>query len=352
MTFSNNNCNQSENMVYLTKIFYNDRENSSPILTALTTTATGFTQQLNISQDNCNTQIRTISNSNCGCGCGTNNNQQVNQTNNRNCACECCCNLEISESTIFEITNSYVIVRSFALSDAAPLTADDVTVEGLPITGLTRSGLQYIGDISGIMPEITRCPCKSPCHQNCPGNFVMITAAGPWTLAATIIVEGTVYENGTACHFRFCFDTVDGTPIDVTGAATFAFCGANIPCQTSGIAPSLTFDFDACVKLLNPEITVTCTNGTCTATLTGSLVVTPQASLQVTRPSLFNIKASEVQVGCDDIGQCNPCNPCHTECFVFEDNCCCDENDCNCKYTNEGCNDIAHQCCETNSYGY
>ncbi len=383
MTISNYKCNPTDNLVYLTKVFYDDQENSSPILTALATTATDFTQQLSVTQDICSIPSPiNVPAPNCGCGCGNLQSQQTPQPVSVNCSCGCCGSIVLSDTTNFEITNSFVVVRSFALSTAAPLTAAGVTVEGLPITALTTTGGQYIGDISGIMPEITKCPCQSPCYQNCPGNFVLITAAGPWLLAATIVVEGTVNDTGTSCRFRYCFDTVDATPITVTGGATFAFCGTNIPCQVSGVSPSLVFDFDACVKLLNPEISVTCTDDGCTAALTGSLVVTPQAKLQVTRPSLFNIGACEVMQACDDLGQCNPCNANNAPCFDLEEACCCgdepnynagydsllnqsqqyqnqnDGRDCGCGCA--GGNSVsqpagygrAHQCCDTNSYGF
>lgn len=317
MIFSQNNCTCDNNFVYLNKIFYNQQEKASPILTPLNSTTAELTQQLTINSKPCSAVVT-------GCGCNSGNTVKI--ANSYDCECNCCCDFILTADTTFDISNIYVVVHSFILSDGAELTADDVTVEGIPITGLTRNGNQYVGDLSGIMGEITRCACHSPCTKVCPGNYVMITADGPWELDATIVVEGTVFNNGPSCHFKICFDTAVGTPIAVTGGATFAFCGVEIPCQISGISPSLIFDFDACTKILNPEITVTCDGGVCTPILTGSIVVTPTADLQVTRPSIFNLGPCEVEMPCDDLGQCNPCNENELPCIDEGDNCCCNTN--------------------------
>lgn len=324
MVFSENGCVSGNNFVYLNKIFYNDQESSSPILTPIDTTGEEFTQQLTISSNACGGSVAVaagnVRQGNCGCGCGCSSSAAVTNVVSQ---CDCCCDFVITADTTFDITNAYVIVHSFVLAEAAELAAEDVTVEGIPITTLTRNGNQYVGDLSGIMAEITRCACQSPCTNTCPGNFVMVTTDGPWELNATIVLEGTAYNSGPACQFKICYNTAEGTPLTVEGGASFAFCGVDIPCQISGISPSLVFDFDGCAKLLNPVITVASADGVCAPNLTGSLVVTPQLDLQVTRPSVFNLGACEVQMECDDLGQCNPCNPDHTDCIEPRDNCCC-----------------------------
>ena len=59
-----NNCtcaNQRGNLVYLTKVFFDGQENSSPIMTSLTTKPGAFTQQLSIgnavNSTNCGTDV-------------------------------------------------------------------------------------------------------------------------------------------------------------------------------------------------------------------------------------------------------------------------------------------------------
>ena len=329
MIFSKNDCTCDNNFVYLNKIFYNKQEKGSPILTPLNSTESEMTQQLTIDSKAC-TALAVSNGRNCshtsssyGSDCGCNTARNANNTRGCGCSCDCCCDFALTQDTVFDISNTYVIVHSFILAEDAIINAADVTVEGIPITGLTRNGNQYVGDLSGIMGEITRCACHSPCTNTCPGNYVMINAFGPWLLNATIVVEGTAYNNGPSCHFKICFNTAVNTPIEVTGSATFAFCGVEIPCQVSGISPSLIFDFDACIKILNPEITINCTGDACIPVLTGSIVVTPTAGLQITRPSLFNLGPCEVEMPCDDLGQCNPCNEQELPCIDAADNCCC-----------------------------
>lgn len=313
MLIPNKNCTCNDNYVYLNKIFYNETENSSPIMSALNTIQSEFTQQLTIGSNICSAQTQR---NNCSCGC---------------CNCDCCCDFLLGPDTVFNITNTYVLVRAFSLANPNAVTTEDITIDGLPITNLSINGSQFIGGISGIMPEITKCACRSACSNECTGNFVMITADGPWQLVATIVVEGTVYGNGSSCQFKVCFNTTDGAPLSITGPASFAFCGVDIPCQISGISPSLIFDFGACAKLLNPSITVNCVNDNCVPVLTGSLVITPTTNLQITRASLFNLTDYEVKIPCDDVGQCNPCDLAESQCI--------DRN-------------IACQCCDTNGYGF
>ena len=315
MDISNRHRPSCDSLVYLNKVFFDDKENASPILTALSTSDSNFTQQFTID-------------------------------NSGSC---CCCEQELSDCTRFDICSTKVFTRSYRLNQSTPLTPNNVTVEGLPITAIATSGNQFIGDISGIMSEITKCPCQSTNCQRCPGKFVMFTAAGPWALEITIVVEGTMFNNAAACPFKVCFTTIDNTPLTITGGATFAFCNVDIPCQVNGISPALVIDFDACVKLLNPTLQVTSINGCFRANLTGSLVVTPQASLQVTRKSLFNLNACEVEIPCDDVGQCDPCNEAEATCIDEKSGCCCDEEE---HPKPKPRNDCAGQCCSTNIYSF
>ena len=325
-----NNCtcaNQRGNLVYLTKVFFDGQENASPIMSSLTTSTTTFTQQLSIGSSVCGgscepcCSLQPCRTNGCantcqsGCGC-----DPCCICNICCCGCNDCSNITVTTATTFDVTKAYVITHSFDLTSATLPDDLAVTVDGHAITGVEESGGQYIGDISGIMPEITKCACTSACSNACPGNFVMVSATGPWSLDATIVLEGTIYEGGSACQFRLCYTNVDGTPISVTGNSAFALCGVEIPCQVNSVSPSLQMDFDACVSILNPALTAAA-NGA--VTLTGSLVVTPQLRLRVTRPSLFNLDAREINLPCDDLGQCNSCDPIESNCLSDESACCC-----------------------------
>lgn len=348
MSCSNLNTYGRESLVYLDKVFYDNTQNASPLMVPFITSTETFTQQLNVGGNPCGCETSTVG---ADCGCAGRPTSQYNYGNYSN-YCDCCCNVEINGSTTFNVENAFVIVHSFEPADPTAITAGDITVDGLPITGIETSGGQLVGDLSGIMSEITKCKCKSTCSKECPGNFVMITADGPWNFLATVVVEGTLNSNATSCHFRACFAPIDGIPVPVAGPATFAFCGVDIPCQKGRISPSLIFDFDACASLLNPVVTTVTAGEVTTLQLTGSLVVTPQIGLKVTRPSLFNLSAYEVDVPCDDIGQCDACNPCEAECFDLEDNCCCNDNRGNAFEQRNTQNGNACQCCDTNGFGY
>ena len=341
---------QNGSLVYLNKIYYDTEQSSCPILYALTTAADTFTQQLTFGQPA----------GSCGCGsCG--------------CGSCGCCDFSINANTTFRITDSRIAVNSFALSSDAVFEAADVTVDGFPVTDLVLVNGQYAADLSGIMEDITHCPCtpasatchcmpKDHCNVNCgnDGNFILAQVPGPWVLGAVFILEGTASNGSRTCSFRLCLRTIPGAEdagIVIPGSDNFALYCVEIPCQTAGISPSLLFDFDACASLLNPVITPVCTEEGCTVTLTATLVITPEISLKVTKPALFNLNASEVIQNCDNVGQCDLCNA--------EESCCMTGTDQSVRQNSQntqsrqsshtGCGSFvssACQCCDTNGYTF
>jgi hypothetical protein len=203
-------------------------------------------------------------------------------------------------------------------------------VDGFPVTELVFMNGQFAADLSGIMEDITRCPCSvtsgtchctpddrcnEPCSNN--GHFVLAQVPGPWALGAAIILEGTANNGSRTCSFRLCLRTIAGAEdpgIIIPGSDNFALRCVEIPCQTAGISPSLIFDFDACASLLNPVITPVCDEEGCTVALAATLVITPEINLKVTKPALFSLNATEVLQDCDNVGQCDLCDP--------EESCC------------------------------
>lgn len=283
-----------QNRVFLNKIFFEGRESSCPLIYSLLTDEANFTQTLSLGERGC-----------CGC--------------NINC------------DSKFTVTNSCVTVNSFTLTAASEFDAANVTVDGFPVTNLTLEDGLYVADVSGIMSDITKCPCApvdmhlcDSCgsSDNCPGacenngSFFLAEAGGTWEAVVTIVLEGYVTTNGRTCDFRLTFKSRPNTFVGITGSNNFAVNCVNIPCRTQGISPNLMFSFDACAVLLNPVITLTEAteeNDTACAdainlTLTASLVVTPNIFLQVIRPSLFALNATEIELPCDDVGQCDAYN--------------------------------------------
>ncbi|MBQ8563657.1 MAG: hypothetical protein IJ443_07190 [Firmicutes bacterium] len=307
----NGQCNSSGrtngNLVYLNKVYFDESQRSCPILHSLTTTDETFTSQLTFGQ----------SRSNCGCECGCGN--------GCGCGCGCgCCDFTLNDNTTFRITDSRIVVTGFTLSEDSAFDAADVTVDGFPVTDLMLMNGQYIADLSGIMEDITDCPCSTVtdgchckpddrCNVKCDndGHFFLAQVPGPWVLGATIILEGTANNGSRTCTFRLCLRTIPGEEdpgIVIPGSDNFALYCVEIPCQTAGISPNLVFDFDACATLLNPVITADCDDDTCEVTLTATLVITPEINLKVTKPALFNLNATEVVQDCDNVGQCDLCD--------------------------------------------
>lgn len=340
--------NPLENRVYLNKIFYDNSQTSCPLLYNLTTTPETFTQQL------------TFSTPEPDCGC----NRTCRDCNRCNgcCSCNDCCNFALSEDTTFRITDSHVTVTTFHLSEASGFNPENVTIDGLPVTELALMNGQYVADVSGIMADITRCPeeqthtlchstpdnrCNPPCDYD--QNFFLAQVPGPWILASTFLLHGTATDGGRTCNFKLCLRTLANLPnggISIPGASNFALQCVTIPCQVTGMSPSLVFDFEACATLLNPRLVVTVPEETPVLTLQTTLVLTPEIHLTVTRPTLFRINASEVPIPCDDLGQCDPCTP----------TCRCDETANTAVETAvcQPCNTFTTpcQCCDTNGYRF
>lgn len=358
------------NVVYLNKVFFDDTNTSCPILFNLTTLPEAFTRQITFSplQDRCGCEERDRDRGcgcrGCGCDCGS-------------CGCGCgscgcgscgCCDFTLTEDTTFQVEDSRITVTGFALSPSARFDAGDVTIDGFPVTELNLINGQYVADLSGIMDEITRCPdrkdrrscsCHSDdrCRMDCDndGHFFLAQVPGPWILSAAIILEGTASNGSRTCHFRACFKTRPGSGISgitIPGSDNFAINCVEIPCQAAGISPTLVFDFDACASLLNPRLTAVCTEDACTLRLNATLVLTPDIRLQVTRPARFMINAREIELRCDNVGQCDPCR----------EDCCCDHEESEATRPAADCNDHgcstcnawapACQCCDTNGYTF
>ena len=338
------------NLVYLNKVYFDQTQESCPILYSLATTAETFTQQLSFGQ------MRTAG-SGCRCGC----------SNSGCCGCGscggCCCDFTVTPGTTFRITDARVIVTGFNLSADAVFTSEDVTIDGFPVTELALVNGQYAADLSGIMSAITDCPCApessrcscssdSRCSMDCDngGHFFLAQVPGPWAAGLSIILDGTASNGSRTCSFRLCLQTIPGEDegIVIPGSDNFAVYCVEIPCQTAGISPNLVFDFDACAALLNPVLTTVCTEDGCTVALAATLAVTPEINLKVTKPALFNLNATEISQACDNVGQCDECSP---------DEACCCQNTSRTDRRTAGTEPVrsrtsACQCCDTNGYSF
>ena len=360
--------NGTQNRVFLNKIFYEKREDSCPLIYNLLTDEANFTQTLTLGGGNGRSGSCGYGCS-CGCGCSGSGNA-------------------INCDSRFTVTNSCVTVNSFRLAAAADFNAENVTIDGFNITNLDYEDGRYIADLSGIMPEITRCPCapvdRHICGgcgtaRSCPGtcgsdgHFFLAETDGTWEAMITVVLEGYVTTNGRSCDFKLTCKSRNNTFVAIPGSNNFAVNCAVIPCQVQNISPSILFDFDACGVILNPQITVSDSTSGCedaiNLTINGNLVVTPNIFIQVIRPSLFELNARELAIPCDDVGQCDDYNS-------LSDNvggCGCSQstdsaNGCGCSQSSAGessCSNSSHrsrlsetisgtacQCCDTNGYRF
>lgn len=347
-----------QNRVFLNKIFFEGREASCPIIYSLLTDEANFTQTLSLGEGGC-------------CGCALN--------------CD----------SRFTVTNTCVTVNSFNLASTAAFTAENVTVDGVNITNLSYEDGLYLADVSGIMSEITKCPC-APVDQHlcggcglsddCPGvcenngHFFLAETSGTWEAMITVALEGYVTTNGRSCDFKLTFKSRNNTFVAIPGSNNFAVNCVDIPCRTQGISPNLMFSFDACGVLLNPVITVaqnsaeeaSACEDSINLSLTASLVVTPNVFLQVIRPSLFALNAAEISVACDDVGQCDEYNA-HLSSGNGSSGCGCSQNSGTGSASPSGCacsgsanvvnsrrtglrssslSGVACQCCDTNGFRF
>ena len=333
---NNSNCTR-ENLVFLSKVFYDNTSSSCPVTVPIMTNDGGFTQQLTIGDRDIDCDC------DCNCGC----------RRDRDCSFNLC-NAE------FTVTNSCVTITSALQAANSSFSADDITIDGFPVTDLDFQNGRYFADLSGIMADITRCPCvprcthicedRCDCQRDCKkdcdcdcdrdGHFFLAEVPGPWELLFTIVLEGFVSNGSCTRDFRLCIKTRNDSsgryPVTVRASNNFGIQCVEIPCQSQGIAPALRFNFEGCAMLLNPVITVSprgeddCPSRD--VTVRGNLVFTPRINLQVVRPSLFALNAQEVDICCDNLGQCDPCAP----------------HSCRCRESNERMQIPACQCCETN----
>ena len=274
-----------ESLVWLNQVFTNLTAPSCPLTGALTADSTTFTQRISfydpVDEDGCGCGC------NCGCGCG----------------CGCGCNtIEFTDDLTFTIENTQAFISAFALENPEGLTEANVTVNGIPVDDLTVTGDRYTVALDSLMPQIENCICMEKGQPT--KAMLLIQGAGPWLAKLTIVVYGSVFGCGICKKFRLVMTSRPGVSIDIPGTSTFAVSQLCLPCTKDGEAPVVQFSFHAKASLLNPVITTDTGTGPCNIILTGTLAAEPEASIQVTRETLFAIDAAAVPQPCDDLARC------------------------------------------------
>ena len=279
----------TESTVYLNKILSDIRIGSCPLMSSLTAASENFDQTLSFFDP------PAPETDHCGCSCG----------------CTCTCESAAPgthENLRFVIDSTEVIVSDFNPADPSSVTACNVTADGIPVDSLEFFNERYTASASELNSKVSDCGCIEKGLST--KVFFMIAGAGPWRAKLTLILRGSVFGAGTCRKFKLVMTTKDNVFVNIPGQATFASSELCLPCTAGGIAPIISFSFDANATLLNPCISVeSACGGTWNFSVTGCLVAEPFADVQVTRQTLFRTNAQSVNVPCDNIEKCRQTNP-------------------------------------------
>lgn len=275
-------CNES--MVYLNKVFSDLHSESCPLLAELTASSENFNQQLTFLND-------------CNCSCGDRN----------NCCCGCGCDcFSMDDDMNFTVEKTEVFFTDFEMADPECLKPCQVTVDGIPVDEINFFNDKFMASTSELMDRVSDCVCV---EKDAPTKgFFLICNAGPWKAKMTISVIGSVFGCGVCKRFKLCMTTKKDSCVLIPGSSTFAASRICLPCTKGGVAPVISFTFDAKGSVLNPEICIDPCGGTCNLVLTGNLVAVPTVDVQVTRQTLFQLDANTVNIPCDDLEKCRECS--------------------------------------------
>ena len=216
---------QQPNLMYIDKVFSFNNDTASPILFNLNTG-------------------------------GQNTNNFITELTLDGCSLFPC---TLSSNAVFEIDNSFVAVEYFNTRPPGNIAAPQVTLDGFPVDSVSFSNGQYTAATTNVLSKVQKERCL---NRNLPTKaFFLISNAGPWDLRATFVFEGTVNTNGRTCRFRLQISNApDSANISLpTGSlSSFAIPQLSLPCIVDGVAPTILFQFNAKVNLVNPRLVVNC----------------------------------------------------------------------------------------------
>lgn len=221
---------------------------------------------------------------------------------NQDCCCSSC---TAGPGAVFTVERSRVIVETFTTRPPGNIDPCQVTVNGFPVDSVNFSGGQYTAGTSNLLPFVE----KQVCMDNglATKTFMLINAAGPWSFRARYVLEGRVNTNGTTCRFRAVISNkpcAPGTALPNDNVSNFAIPDVSLPCSKTNIAPDILFQFDAAIKLINPQLCIDCcgcgSEQECTLSMNACLVIEPQVHVEVVRRTLFCIEGCEALIPCDD----------------------------------------------------
>ncbi len=214
----------------------------------------------------------------------------------------CCPTNLLSEDAVFEIQNTYVQLDCLSVAGvggAAPtIPADNVTVNGTAVCGITEEGGRFTADISCLMAQLMNPTCTA---QGLPSKaFLLLQDIGNLQFRIRIGIEGVVRSCGILYRFKAYIANNEAIALPGTLTTSFAVAEVNIPCIENGAIPVITFRFDGRAELINPVITATpVADATAcesvTLNITGTLAMIPQVSVEVIRNTLLLVDGAELQ---------------------------------------------------------
>lgn len=284
--------NQRGNLVYLDKVFSFNEDTSCPLLFNLNTggaNANNFTVKFTLENKGCSIVPCTL-----------------------------------SPNAVFTINNSFVVVEYFNTRPPGNINAGQVTLDGFPVDSVSYSNGQYTAKTANVLARVQKDRCLD---EGLPTKvFFLINNAGPWDFRATYVLEGTVNTNGRICCFRVEISNAmnaSNTSLPSGSLSNFAVPDLSLPCSINGIAPDITFQFNAKIHMVNPRLIVNCGTptagmpmaanglheccppcsevgsiGSCTVSLVTSLAIEPVVHVQTVRRTLFCLNACEALQPC------------------------------------------------------
>ncbi len=298
-----------DSMVYLNKVYSNLEVPSCPIVTEITTTPECFEQQLVFFDEREDKH-------NCGCGCHHSFYGNFGSSFNW------------GDNLTYNIESTEVLFTDFDIASPENLTAEDITVDGIPVDEVDYFNERYMVSTNELMTRISDCACMK---KGLPTRaYLLLTNNCNWKARVTIVLRGEVSGCGICRRFKLIMKSKDNKNICIPANTTFATPSLCLPCTTNGISPIINFSFTANGTFLNPVIQKTPSDKGCELTLSGMLVTEPELRLQVTRQTLFKTDSEVVNVPCDDIEKCKRAFDCCTDDegdhpYHLKDRCCVQE---------------------------
>ena len=225
------------------------------------------------------------------------------------CTGGCCCSAStLSPDAVFEIQKSYVQLDCFSVNDPVPpgeasgvISPENVTVNGLPVDGVTVTAGRYIADVTTALSSLTNPTCVA---QGLPSKaYILLQGIDNLQMRLRFGFEGVVRSCGTLYRFKVYLANNETLLLPAEQTTSFAVAEANSPCAEYGYAPVISFRFGGRAAVINPQLSVTVVDEAdpCNGIrldLTATLGITPLVYAEVVRSTLMLVDGAELGDDC------------------------------------------------------